>query len=175
MSNIPAFLYKPKKKQVIDVCCGGKMFYFDKHNMDVEFCDIRNETHTLCDGREYSVSPDTVADFKNLPHEDESFNLVVFDPPHLNHLAGDKSWLVKKYGKLPEDFKTELKEGFSECFRVLKPGGTLIFKWSESDIKVSEILPLAPIKPLFGHKSGKQQKTHWIVFYKTEINVEDLL
>lgn len=26
-------------KRVIDVACGSKMFWFDKHNPDVEFCD----------------------------------------------------------------------------------------------------------------------------------------
>jgi len=31
---------------------------------------------------------------------------------------------------------------------------------------VSEILALTPVPPLFGHKSGKWSRTHWIVFYK---------
>ncbi len=63
-------------------------------------------------------------------------------------------------------WKEEIEKGFSECFRVLKPGGTLIFKWSETDIKVKEILQLTPEKPLYGHKSGKASKTHWIAFIK---------
>ena len=155
-------------KPIIDVCCGGRMFYFDKENPLVEFCDIRSESIELCDGRIHHVRPDTISDFKNLPHANDTFNLVIFDPPHLNHKAGDKAWIVKKYGKLDKDFKTQLKLGFEECFRVLKVGGTLIFKWNDSDILVSEILPLSPVKPLMGHKSGKQQKTHWIVFYKGE-------
>lgn len=152
--------------KVLDVCCGGKMFYFDKENPLVEFCDIRKETLTLCDGRTYSVSPDTICDFTNLPHGDGSFDMVVFDPPHLVN-GGDTSWLVKKYGKLDKDFKSQLTKGFSECFRVLKVGGTLVFKWNENDILVSEILKCAPQKPLLGHKSGKQQKTHWILFIKS--------
>ena len=28
-------------KRVLDVACGSKMFWFDKNNPDVEFCDIR--------------------------------------------------------------------------------------------------------------------------------------
>lgn len=43
-------------------------------------------------------------------------------------------------------------------------GGTLIFKWNEDQIPVSEVLKLAPAKTLLGNRSG--QKTHWIVFYK---------
>ena len=30
-----------EKKRIIDVCCGSKMFWFNKENPDVEFCDIR--------------------------------------------------------------------------------------------------------------------------------------
>ena len=38
-------------KEILDVCCGGRMFWFDKHNPDVLFSDIREEEHLLCDGR----------------------------------------------------------------------------------------------------------------------------
>ena len=40
------------------------------------------------------------------------------------------------------------------------------FKWCEDEIPVSQILALTPEKPLIGHRSGKQQKTHWIAFLK---------
>ena len=59
-----------------------------------------------------------------------------------------------------------LHRGFAECFRVLRPEGTLIFKWCEYDVPVSEVLALTPEKPLYGHRSGKQSKTHWIAFLK---------
>ena len=32
-------------KRIIDVACGSKMFWFDKHNPDVEFCDKRTVEH----------------------------------------------------------------------------------------------------------------------------------
>jgi len=31
---------------------------------------------------------------------------------------------------------------------------------------VREILALTPERPLYGHKSGKASKTHWIAFLK---------
>ena len=96
-------------KSILDVCCGGRMFYFDKNDDRVNFCDIREEKYTLCDGRSFEVAPDTVADFRNLPFEDESFYLVVFDPPHLVRL-GRNSWMSKKYGKLNESWRC-LKNG----------------------------------------------------------------
>lgn len=71
-------------------------------------------------------------------------------------------------GALQGDWKTELKKGFEECFRVLEPYGVLIFKWNETDVRVSEILKLTPEKPIFGHKSGKRSNTHWICFMKME-------
>ena len=64
------------------------------------------------------------------------------------------------------DWRDMLKKGFVECFRVLKPNGTLIFKWSDVQFPVKEILKLTDYKPLYGHKSGKKMNTHWICFIK---------
>ena len=76
-------------------------------------------------------------------------------------------WMAKKYGILNNAWQDDIKSGFSECFRVLKVGGVLIFKWNETQIKVSEILKLTNEKPLFGHISGKRSNTHWVCFMKT--------
>lgn len=157
-------------KKVLDACCGSRMFWFDKKNPIVMFCDKRQEKVTLCDGRTFEVTPDIIADFQHLPFQDETFYLVVFDPPHLIH-AGAKSWLAQKYGVLPDNWKDVLSRGFQECMRVLKNNGTLIFKWSETDIPVSTIISVIGKQPLFGHKSGKLNKTHWLCFFK-EVNDE---
>ena len=152
-------------KMVIDVCCGSKMFWFDKNNPDVIFADKRNEKHILCDGRSLEINPDIQMDFTDIPFANESFSLVVFDPPHIKNI-GQSSWMAKKYGKLFDGWEDQIREGFKECFRILKPNGVLIFKWNEFDIPVSKILSLTDYKPLFGHKSGKLSKTHWITFMK---------
>lgn len=153
------------KKKILDACCGSRMFWFDRENPDVIFQDIRSETHILCDGRTLDVNPDVVADFTDMPYDNESFKLVIFDPPHLEKL-GKSSWMCKKYGRLEDNWEEMLQKGFDECFRVLREDGILIFKWNETDIKVSEILKLTPHKPLFGHKSGRLNKTHWMCFMK---------
>lgn len=153
-------------KRVLDVACGSKMFWFDKDNSDVEFCDIRSvEKHEYYPGRYIEVKPDTVCDFTNLPFRNGEFKLVVFDPPHLVRV-GEKSWTIEKYGRLEADWKEEIRKGFSECFRVLDDDGVLIFKWNEIQIPLREILKLSPFPPPFGNRGGKNLQTHWLCFMK---------
>ena len=139
-------------KKVLDACCGSRMFWFDKENPNVIFADNRELEETLCDGRRLIIKPDVITDFRNMPYPDNSFKLVVFDPPHLLR-AGDNSWLRKKYGVLPKnDWQGYIRSGVNECMRVLEKYGILIFKWSEVQIKLSEILRSIDYKPLFGDK-----------------------
>lgn len=152
--------------KILDVCCGGRMFYFDKNNPLVEFCDIRRESHELSNGQTLVVDPDTICDFTLLPHANESKDIVIFDPPHFRKSRGEKSWMFKKYGLLETDWQKQITKGFNQCFRVLKENGVLIFKWNETDYPVSEIIKCAPFRPILGHKSGKQSKTHWLLFVK---------
>ncbi|OTN83707.1 methyltransferase [Enterococcus sp. 7E2_DIV0204] len=153
-------------KKILDACCGSRMFWYDKQNKDVLYMDNRQLDDTLCDGRSLKVEPDVEADFRNMPFPDNTFYHVVFDPPHLLK-AGENSWLAKKYGKLNErTWKADISQGFDECMRVLKPNGTLVFKWNEDQIKLAEILKVIDHDPLYGNKRAK---THWIVFMKEAI------
>ena len=149
-------------KPILDACCGSRMFWFDKENPDVIFMDNRELEDTLCDGRKLIIKPDIWADFRDIPYPDNTFKLVVFDPPHLIR-AGKTSWLAKKYGVLKETWPTDIKQGFNECMRVLDDYGVLVFKWNEEQIKQSEILKVIKQRPLFGDRRGK---THWMVFMK---------
>ena len=158
-------------KRILDACCGSRMFWFDKQNPEALFIDVRSETVIANDSSSKSgqriidVRPDLIADFTSMPFDDNQFYLVVFDPPHLKTL-GANSWMAKKYGRLPEDWQFMIQKGFDECMRVLKPNGTLIFKWNETEINSSDILKLITYKPLFGHTSGRHSKTIWMTFMK---------
>lgn len=152
-------------KKILDATCGSRMMWFDKNNSDVVFADKRVEEHVLCDGRTLRIAPDVVMDFTNMPFEDNTFNLVVFDPPHLKVL-GEKSWMAKKYGKLLPTWETDIKAGFDECMRVLKPNGVLIFKWNEIQVTLNQVLKVIDSDPLFGHTSGKHGRTIWMTFMK---------
>lgn len=99
--------------KILDACCGSRMFWFDRNNPDVIFADNRKLETTLCDGRALVIDPDIIIDFRNMPFDDNTFNLVVFDPPHLIH-AGQNSWLAKKYGTLPSDWKTIDEQQFTD-------------------------------------------------------------
>ena len=145
-------------KKILDVTCGNRGMWFDKHDKRTLFLDKRQEVivqHTASglrkNGKPYApwvlnISPDIQCDFTLLPFESDSFYCVVFDPPHLESSPG--AFMVKQYGTLYKtDWKAMLSKGFSEYFRVLKPNGILIFKWNEHHIKVSEILKLTEEKP----------------------------
>lgn len=156
-------------KKILDACCGGRMFWFDKANRHTLFVDQRTmEPKVVGDGKDARVRsclPDVIMDFRSLNLPDNTFSLVVFDPPHL--FLGENSYMAQSYGRLNKNtWKQDLKKGFAECFRVLKEDGVLIFKWNETDVLLKDVLELTDRKPLFGHPSGKAQKTHWICFMK---------
>lgn len=161
-----------ENKPVLDACCGGRMFWFDKRDPRALFVDNRSFEKQLiwsngAEKRTFEVAPDAMMDFRHLDLPSNTFRLVVFDPPHLMKRNGRTGWMNKKYGSLDrEKWREDLERGFSECFRVLKRDGVLIFKWSETETPLREVLKLTPYRPLFGHHSGKAQKTHWVAFIK---------
>ena len=155
-------------RPILDACCGSRMFYFNKNNPHVLFADNRKLKTTFKDkgkDRHLEIKPAVIHDFTDMPYPDKSFKCVIFDPPHLIK-GGDNSWLIKKYGKLNKDWKTQLKKGFDECIRVLDDYGILVFKWNETQITVREIIEIIGCNPVIGHKSGKSAKTHWLLFVK---------
>ena len=71
-------------KPILDACCGGKMFYFDKNDPRVLFMDCRQIETQLKDRnklRKFEVKPDVIGDFTQMEFPDGVFRLVVFDPP----------------------------------------------------------------------------------------------
>ena len=159
------------EKKILDMTCGSRTIWFNKNHPAAVYCDKRREDFEGTFGKARAsvhtchVDPDVLCDFTNLPFSDESFSLVVFDPPHLEGVK-DTAWLVKKYGKLDENWPQMLHDGFTEGMRVLKPDGVLIFKWSEYDIPAEEVWKAIGQKPLFGHHSGRKSKTFWGCFMK---------
>lgn len=150
------------ERTILDACCGSRMFHFDKENPNVVYMDNRDFEDILCDGRKLKVHPDIIADFRDMPFKDNTFSLVIFDPPHLLKV-GQNSWLCKKYGKLQKTWQNDIKRGFNECMRVLKPNGTLVFKWATRDITLKQILDVIETRPIIFHKNNN---TFFLVFMK---------
>jgi ubiquinone/menaquinone biosynthesis C-methylase UbiE len=156
---------------VLDACCGRRMFWFDKRDPRAVFIDKRNETyvHKQKARKDHmiAIQPDMVADFTNLPFPDNTFACVVFDPPHIiaESITGS---MHKYYGVLSGDWQSMIRKGFEECFRVLRPEGTLVFKWNEYSVPLQEILALTPQKPLVGNRRATTSKTHWVLFLKSK-------
>lgn len=158
---------------VLDACCAGRAMWFDKKDHRALFMDIRKGTWVVDVGTPGTVGrspivvdPDIVADFTKMPFPDNTFHLVVFDPPHVKSMEMLGA-VTRKYGVLLAGWEEVIRGGFEECFRVLIPNGVLIFKWCEVKIPLSDVLKLTPEKPLFGHRSGSKAKTHWVAFLKS--------
>lgn len=156
-------------KLILDACCGGRMFWWDKNNPDTLFTDIREVGKGAFANNwnpNWCVKPDQIIDFRNMPFGDKSFKMVVYDPPHLTS-GSEKSVINKKYGLLNKiTWKQDIVDGFKECWRVLDDFGVMIFKWNEANIKASELIKSFPVEPLFGDFTGKTGKTIWMCFMK---------
>ena len=150
---------------ILDMTCGGRHMWFDKAHDETVYADIRLEPlGTIEQQPGWEVAPDVLCDWGDLPFPDATFDLVVFDPPHA-HILND-SIIGMKYGSLFGDWKTTLRAGLLEGWRVTSASGTLVFKWAESAYSVGTVLSLVPeLTPAFGHTTGKAGKTIWVAFH----------
>ncbi len=165
-----------REEEILDATCGGRSIWLEgnKDREDTLYVDIRGSYTTKQSGRNYSIEPDEVQDFRDLDYEDGSFNVVVFDPPHLvkeggmDNLSG---YLENNYGALnKESWKEDIAQGFEELWKVLADKGVLVFKFADNDIYWSELVDLFPVNPLLGTttKQRSNMETRWFVFYKTD-------
>ena len=158
--------------KILDMCCGSKMFWYNKNEPHTTYIDIRHEIDVIKDRghlRKVGINPDIQADWKKLPFERNTFDLIIFDPPHLIN-AGKSSWLKIKYGTLNKDHPLQdIRVGFEQAMKVLKPNGIILFKWNQEQIpfrKVLDELAKDKIYPILG---DRRSKTKWTVFLKTEV------
>lgn len=152
--------------KILDATAGPKGMWYQKSHPYVTFLDRRNGKYG-----KYKIKPDVTSDWKDMPFPDNSFDMVIFDPPHIIQNA-DSGHMVDEYGRLGIDtWQQELQVGINQCFRVLKKDGFFVLKWAETkrwghSIPIEQILKLIPYKPLFGTRTGNSNNNHWIVFLK---------
>jgi hypothetical protein len=84
-----------------------------------------------------SVKPDVVGDNTNMPFADESWDIIVYDPPHTGDQGASKTEFSSKYGTGASSKGPDGKWGslihtyppfLKEAQRVLKTGGMLLVK-----------------------------------------------
>ena len=155
------------EKFILDACCGGRLFWFDKKQPNTIYIDkrIREAGHDS-NRPNHKIMPDIQMDNRRMDFKDKTFKLVIFDPPHLIGKE-DGCRMTKQYGALhPITWQSDIKKGFDECWRVLEDYGILIFKWNDSSKKRKEVLEVLGRTPLFGHPNGSKIPTHWFCFMK---------
>ena len=155
-------------KFILDACCGGRMFWFNKNHPNTIYIDNRKKDKGHCEGKpNHEVNPDIVMDFRELEFKDGTFKVVIFDPPHVFAPEEDTCVMTKCYGRLNKDtWKEDIKKGFDECMRVLEDYGLLVFKWNECGVKIKDLLYIIEVEPLLRDMRRGLSKSHWMLFMK---------
>lgn len=144
--------------KILDLSAGRRAIWFNKEHPLTIFIDRRAE-----------VNPTIIADSTKLPESvGTDYDLVVFDPPHMN--CGPNSNMSRVYGHHTTAQIFDLIRGTSkEAHRVTRSGALMALKWNDHDIKLKRVFDLMPEwEPLFGHltKDGPGSKTYWAMMMR---------
>jgi len=132
----------------------AQLGYLDGHVLDPTYG--KGNWWTVCRPEKltkHDLALDSV-DFRNLPHHNDTFDSVAFDPPYVSP-GGRETSTIKEmheaYGmadtpRTPQQLFQSNQVGFFECVRVLKPGGHIAYK-SMDYITSGKLQPV----------------THWII------------
>lgn len=149
------------KIKILDLSSGNRAIWLNKNHPLTTYLDKRPE-----------VNPTFVCNTNKIPDEVGSgFNLIVWDPPHMN--CGPNSNMSRRYGyhKTAEILETIKLTGL-EAHRISAKNAVMAFKWNDHDIKLKKVYELLPTwEPLFGHlvKNGVHSQTYWVLFLRLDI------
>lgn len=145
--------------KILDLSAGKRAIWFDKNHPMATFIDKRPE-----------VNPDIIADSTDLPIRRTDFDLIVFDPPHVNF--GANSNMSKVYGHhTTEEIRRTIRGTSKEAHRVSRSNALMALKWNDHDIKLQKVFDMMPEwEPLFGHitKDGPGSKTYWCMMRRRD-------
>lgn len=140
--------------KILDLSAGNRAIWVNKQHPLVTFLDRRE-----------SVNPTVVCDTRAIPEVvGYDFDLLVFDPPHINF--GINANCSKVYGHhTTAEIMDTIEKTSVEAHRVSRIDALMIFKWNDHDTPLMKVLNLMPHwEPLFGHitKDGPGSKTFWV-------------
>jgi hypothetical protein len=150
--------------KILDLSAGRRAIWFNKNHPSATYLDKRAE-----------VNPTLVCDTNEIPDAAGSgFNLLVWDPPHMN--CGPNSNMSRVYGyHTTAEILDTIRRTNREAHRVSAPGAVMAFKWNDHDISLERVMGLMDMwEPLFGHltKDGPGSQTYWVMFARRDRAVE---
>jgi tRNA G10 N-methylase Trm11 len=135
--------------RILDATAGNRGIWFNKNHPLATYIDINPK-----------VKPDIVMDCTKTCFPDKTFDLIVFDPPHIGSSSQNKGIITTRYGHLrANEIRRLIYNAFKEFNRILKDGGFVLFKWNDHDQKLDKILGLVEdFEPLFGQRVAIRTK-----------------
>lgn len=154
--------------RILDATAGNRGIWFDKNYPDATFIDVRAKGETSELHQENQV-----ADCRHTPFRAGTFDLVVFDPPHM--AIGPNAEMAKRYGSFSSAYIRELcAAAFVEFYRVLRPDGLVAFKWNDHDTPLSRVLPISGFDALVGVRVARRMhhksETSWVLLRRRATN-----
>lgn len=141
--------------KILDLSAGRRAIWFNKNHSLATYLDKRAE-----------VKPTIVCDTRAIPKEaGEDFDLIVWDPPHMN--CGPNSNMSRVYGyHTTAEILDTIERTGREAHRVSRENALMALKWNTHDISLQRVFALLPNwEPLFGHltKDGPGSQTFWVM------------
>jgi len=110
--------------KILDATCGAKNMWFNPNHPLVTYFDKRNGKYIHWDKKNaerriINVNPDVVGDFTKLDFPDNSFDMILFDPPHIVKSKPSETEIRMEayYGYLLKDsWKQTIRDGVKELF-----------------------------------------------------------
>jgi len=142
--------------RILDLSAGRRAIWFNKDHPFAVYLDKRPE-----------VEPTVVCDTnEGIPKSVGSgFNLICWDPPHMN--CGPNSNMSRVYGyHTTREILDLLEKTSAHVYQVAAPDALMALKWNNHDISLKKVFALLRgWEPLFGHltKDGPRSQTYWIM------------
>jgi hypothetical protein len=149
--------------KILDATAGSRAVWFDKNYRDTTYLDLVDRRYH---GNE-------LGDCRHTRFENGEFDIVVFDPPHMN--VGPTSSMAQSYGHFTtHEIRELVRDAFAEFHRILRADGLVAFKWADHDMSLDKILsPVRGFDRLVGVPTAMRTKhssqTFWVLMRKVPI------